>query len=822
MKLPKCAIAIPVLIILVVTYVGNVLARPNPQNKIHPVILVHGMNSDAGKWETRGEGLTIYHYLINDGYDLLYVTTFGYVQNQRLGDSDDDLNDVPTDTDQDISNVAAYLASEIDYLYNISGGVKVDVVAHSLGGIVTREYLREHPNNHRMGKFIDVATPHSGSSYLEFYDSLPKEWQKGVTRAIDELERYFYNFVPNPNSISARQLVPNSAFMQRLNSSHSPADVQYWMLYGDIQLQVKVELFWFDVLTQPLLAGDLVVSRDNAATIPNLGSLGGNNPPNYHTVGFQSPTNLQLVANILPGEIDWDVRIDGPLDGYKPYWHNGLLRNPEVNQKILSILNDGYVTQGYTGTPAVFPAATSAQINSINTSTVMVLDTSSSMDELDSSGVMKIEAARDAGYRLLDVIGAENQAGLASRNEVAVVRFNTYAVVDLDLTSDIDSVKSVIDSIYPGGATAMPKGLRTALDLFPSNPVDQSFIILLSDGLPNIGLNDEQDELIAREQVINLSLEAGQRGICIYTIGFGDPNSASIDEDLLRQVAENSGCGSYHNAQNAWELANIYVNLRHASTGTTLLDESGSISQDELVEIADVQVPDNQSMILFTLNWPGSQLSPVLLDPNGLLVDQNYPGASFDLTETLASVIIQNPPPGLWNVSARGVNVPEGVTTWNALLSVRPNLNPPTAAVVVAEPPAIEPSGGFPIAIAAIVLAAVGMTVYVVIQTQKRSSNRAGLRSSAFLIGSAGGFTGRTIPISDGMVIGRSPACALRLPDSSISRRHARIRYAAGKWFIQDVGSLSGIYINGVKVRAAELKRGDQVRFGPFEFEFRS
>jgi len=69
--------------------------------------------------------------------------------------------------------------------------------------------------------------------------------------------------------------------------------------------------------------------------------------------------------------------------------------------------------------------------------------------------------------------------------------------------------------------------------------------------------------------------------------------------------------------------------------------------------------------------------------------------------------------------------------------------------------------------------------------------------------------------------IGRSSSCSLRLADLSVSRQHARLRFASGRWYIQDMNSSGGTYINGARVDAAPLNNGDHIRIGSTEFEFR-
>ena len=74
----------------------------------------------------------------------------------------------------------------------------------------------------------------------------------------------------------------------------------------------------------------------------------------------------------------------------------------------------------------------------------------------------------------------------------------------------------------------------------------------------------------------------------------------------------------------------------------------------------------------------------------------------------------------------------------------------------------------------------------------------------------------------DTFLIGRGSSCDLRIPDTAISRRHAVIRYAQGRWFIQDHGSTAGTFVNGQPVEATVLSDGDRIRIGDTEFEFRT
>ncbi len=65
----------------------------------------------------------------------------------------------------------------------------------------------------------------------------------------------------------------------------------------------------------------------------------------------------------------------------------------------------------------------------------------------------------------------------------------------------------------------------------------------------------------------------------------------------------------------------------------------------------------------------------------------------------------------------------------------------------------------------------------------------------------AGEHSGRTVDLRDDtIVIGRHPGCDIRVPDETVSRRHARIIVAEGGYFIEDLGSRNGTYVNGQRV----------------------
>jgi len=70
------------------------------------------------------------------------------------------------------------------------------------------------------------------------------------------------------------------------------------------------------------------------------------------------------------------------------------------------------------------------------------------------------------------------------------------------------------------------------------------------------------------------------------------------------------------------------------------------------------------------------------------------------------------------------------------------------------------------------------------------------------------------LPDDEPQLIGRSSE-SLSLTDQTISRRHAELTPDDGRWYINDLKSSNGTYVNGVRVaQQRKLQAGDQIRTG--------
>jgi diguanylate cyclase (GGDEF)-like protein len=67
----------------------------------------------------------------------------------------------------------------------------------------------------------------------------------------------------------------------------------------------------------------------------------------------------------------------------------------------------------------------------------------------------------------------------------------------------------------------------------------------------------------------------------------------------------------------------------------------------------------------------------------------------------------------------------------------------------------------------------------------------------------------------DETIVGRGRDVAVRIDDTGISRKHARIRRTEGRYVFEDLGSTNGVFVNGRRVERIDLANGDRVQVGP-------
>jgi serine phosphatase RsbU (regulator of sigma subunit) len=82
---------------------------------------------------------------------------------------------------------------------------------------------------------------------------------------------------------------------------------------------------------------------------------------------------------------------------------------------------------------------------------------------------------------------------------------------------------------------------------------------------------------------------------------------------------------------------------------------------------------------------------------------------------------------------------------------------------------------------------------------------------------------GRRFPLEGtSWVVGRTPDAAIYLESTAVSRQHAQLVLENGTFFVEDLGSSNGTYVNGKRIhQRSSLGDKDMLQIGPYQFSLR-
>ena len=94
---------------------------------------------------------------------------------------------------------------------------------------------------------------------------------------------------------------------------------------------------------------------------------------------------------------------------------------------------------------------------------------------------------------------------------------------------------------------------------------------------------------------------------------------------------------------------------------------------------------------------------------------------------------------------------------------------------------------------------------------------------AALVIRAGGGRVGESFPLNaERMTIGRRPDSDIFLDDVTVSRDHALLVRRSGDFYLDDLGSLNGTYVNRHRIESHRLEDGDELQVGKFKLTFLS
>ncbi len=230
------------------------------------------------------------------------------------------------------------------------------------------------------------------------------------------------------------------------------------------------------------------------------------------------------------------------------------------------------------------------------TTIILTMDVSGSMRSRDILPD-RLQAAEDAAFTFV-----QHQK---SNTNIGIVAFSTFAEIVQPPTANQEVLQAALQSLTIGRRTAIGSAILTSIDAIaqvdknvapsitdnqpgqeptpvPKGDYAPDIIVLLTDGVSNTG----PDPIASAQQ-------AADRGVRIYTIGFGTVNGPSpdqspfgfgggfggggsgsgsggggfgggfrlgLDEGTLKQIASMTG-GTYHAASSAGDLEKVFADL---------------------------------------------------------------------------------------------------------------------------------------------------------------------------------------------------------------------------------------------------------------------
>ena len=92
---------------------------------------------------------------------------------------------------------------------------------------------------------------------------------------------------------------------------------------------------------------------------------------------------------------------------------------------------------------------------------------------------------------------------------------------------------------------------------------------------------------------------------------------------------------------------------------------------------------------------------------------------------------------------------------------------------------------------------------------------------AAVVIRAGGGRVGESFALDhDRMTIGRRPDSDVFLDDVTVSRDHALLVKRGEDYYLDDLGSLNGTYVNRHRIESHRLEDGDELQVGKFKLTY--
>lgn len=415
----------------------------------------------------------------------------------------------------------------------------------------------------------------------------------------------------------------------------------------------------------------------------------------------------------------------------------------------------------------------------------ILLDVSGSMNENQ-----KNTNAENAINELLNIIDR-------SRDECALVTFCSEVKTLSSFTNDFSFISNSISSLNYGGDTKLYDAVYDATKLFSTYDSSRKAIILVTDG-------KDDGSLFDLETAIKYSKKAG---VEIYSIGIG----SDADIQTLGTLAKKTGSGFYGRVvanRLRFVLQNIYSILTKNyiisyATPDSIVEKQGNsrtialktnynnLPRNETVQYeAPSYNPTNYTLFYYigivALVFIVLIIIVIIIVRRRGGNKEEYHNANQEMFFEQAQEVDENNNPANDDFDDYGEEDDEDTVVNKEYEDEEPiGLHEQPTIVVSKGKTKTDHSLG-----------------YLVMKSKKYGTNIYELRQKE-------------------LIIGRGADSDILLEDEEISRLNTKVRFFDGKFYVDDMGSTSGTYINGEETFHSELKDGDTLEVGEHQFVFK-
>ena len=179
---------------------------------------------------------------------------------------------------------------------------------------------------------------------------------------------------------------------------------------------------------------------------------------------------------------------------------------------------------------------------------------------LDNSGSMAgepLEQTKDAAYKFLDTVFGQD-------SRVALVTYSDESSVRAGLTKKEKDLTDQVDHMSASFATNMYAGLEDAESLLANSTADRKIIVLMSDGCPNEGENDDGDYFAP---LIRYAEALKNKGYYVYTLGFFSDIEGSERTDAQHLMEQMASPGLHYEVTDADSLIFFFDDIANQISG---------------------------------------------------------------------------------------------------------------------------------------------------------------------------------------------------------------------------------------------------------------